>query len=151
MSESAYRAIENHEVVVEHFGYWPTFHDAEILRVEFRRRHILTPPGPSLALDVHAFEITSETDSRGHYKLDKHCIVTFEFDNVRMLSFEHFNHQNAVYEIGFSVVRDIDGRERLEVVVVASHGMSARFSAYQVVVSSLVVGKPDREGSRASS
>jgi hypothetical protein len=143
MSVSAYLLIINHEIVTEHFGYWPNFHDAEILRFELDRRHVVKPPGPSLSFDVHVFEVAPETDELGYCKFEKHCIVTFEFDNVRLLAFEGFNHQNAVYEITFDMVRDVDHVERIEVHVNSSHGVSACFSADQGVVSKLVVGLPN--------
>ncbi len=56
--------------VVKWFGYWPTFQDAEILSIKLNRS------GESQVV-LHAFERTSEVDSRGDYVLAKHAMVTF--------------------------------------------------------------------------
>src|SRR5688572_1844254 len=143
MSVPAYHLIGNYEAVIEHFGEWPSFHDAEILKFEFNRRHVVKPPGPSASFDVHVFEYSAELDEHGYYKHNAHCVITFNFDNVRLVEFEGINHQNVVYEIKFAAVRDIDHIERLEVRIDASHGLSARFSADQGIVSKLVIGEPE--------
>ncbi|UOQ77710.1 hypothetical protein MUN84_03295 [Hymenobacter sp. 5516J-16] len=64
--------IVNAEIVREHFGYWPDFHDAEITKVTFEAH-----PGyrTSITFVIAAFEITNEVDKSGHYKLTKHCDI----------------------------------------------------------------------------
>ena len=78
--------------VVEWFGYWPTFHDAEVLSVELD--HV-----KGFRVSIHAFEITPEVDSAGFFVLKKHAIVTFHaegFPQSGGASLETFGRQNIL-------------------------------------------------------
>ena len=66
-------AIPGADQVVKWFGYWPTFHDAEILSITLNRS------GESRIV-IHAFERASEIDHRGRYVLVKHANVTFALE-----------------------------------------------------------------------
>jgi len=57
------------------FGFWPTFHDGEVLSVHLDRSR------PS-RIRVHTWERTNELDSRDYYALRKHVIVTFILEDV---------------------------------------------------------------------
>ena len=57
------------------FGFWPTFHDGEVLSVHLDRS------GPS-RIRVHTWEGTHQLDSRGYIVLRKHVIVTFILEDV---------------------------------------------------------------------
>ena len=46
--------FENEEKLIDIFGYWPSFHDAEILRIRLDRAG---SDGPSLTADIHVFEM----------------------------------------------------------------------------------------------
>jgi hypothetical protein len=65
--------IEGASDVVNWFGYWPTFHDAEVLTITLERRS-------GCRVVIHTFEKTSDLDSRGYYVLTKHAIVTFTLE-----------------------------------------------------------------------
>jgi hypothetical protein len=41
--------IENASLITEYFGFWPSFHDAEVMRVELIRE----APSPKLVLDLN--------------------------------------------------------------------------------------------------
>jgi hypothetical protein len=82
--------------VVKWFGYWPTFHDAQILSITLNRS------GESQVV-IHAFERTSEVDPRGYYVLAKHTIVTFALEGfplneegITKTRIDFFNHQNVL-------------------------------------------------------
>jgi hypothetical protein len=66
--------VEGSELLVAVMGYWPAFHDANVLRVE--------RSGDTLTVVVHVFQMTSEVDARGHFVLTKHHLVTFELLGV---------------------------------------------------------------------
>lgn len=66
--------IKGVEKVVEWFGYWPEFHDCRIEEL-----HLL---GSDCVLKIAAFEMTTEVEPDGHYKLTKHCTVSFQFSDV---------------------------------------------------------------------
>jgi hypothetical protein len=71
------------------FGYWPTFHDGEIVDLELRRTG-------SSSLRVHTFTTTGEVDSRGHYVSIKHVVVKLVMDGVSDLQFNGFHVQNVI-------------------------------------------------------
>lgn len=56
--------------LVEWFGSWPSFHDAEVTRIHLNRF------GPSY-VDVHVFRMTTDLTATGHYRCDMHAVVTF--------------------------------------------------------------------------
>ena len=78
------------------FGYRPTFHDAEVLAISLDRVS-------GCRISIHAFEMTAEVDSHGHYVLTKHAIVTFCMEGfplgeggISKLRIESFNTQNVL-------------------------------------------------------
>ena len=92
--------------VVDWFGYWPTFHDAEVLSITLDR-------SVGTRVEIHAFERTSEVDADGYYVLAKHAIVTFSLQEfpldsqgITNVQIDHFNHQNVLSSIGVEKVPD---------------------------------------------
>ena len=75
--------------LVAWFGYWPSFHDAEVLEIALHRRGRST-------IRIHTFEMTKQVDSRGQFICDKHVIVSFVFEGVTNLHLDEFNHQNVI-------------------------------------------------------
>lgn len=53
--------VENAAALEAIFGRWPSFHDAEVLRVALDRSG---DDGPTLELVVHVFVMTGEVDAR---------------------------------------------------------------------------------------
>lgn len=97
--------------VVRWFGYWPSFHDAEVLAVALHRSR-------SSIIEIHAFEMTSEVDARGHYVTTKHAIVTFLLDRFPInpegnatTRIDYFNQQNVLS--GFDIKKLPDGGYKL--------------------------------------
>ena len=90
----------------EWFGYWPSFHDAEIVGLHLNRKG-------SSSLRVHTWEMTKEIDEKGYYVLAKHVVVEFIFEAVSGLSLNGFNLQNVIFGLaiektdpGFRVTLD---------------------------------------------
>jgi hypothetical protein len=77
------------------FGYWPDFHDAEIISLHLNRKG-------SSSLLVHTWEMTKEVDEKGYYVLAKHVVVEFILETVSGLSLNGFSHQNVIFglEVG---------------------------------------------------
>jgi len=82
------------------FGYWPDFHDAEIVSLHLNRR------GES-SLRIHTWETTREVDEKGCYAQAKHVVVEFILENVSDLSLNGFNHQNVVF--GLAIQKTASG------------------------------------------
>lgn len=82
--------------VVAWFGYWPDFHDSEVLSIKLDR-------SIESEVSIHAFEMTPEIDNRGYYVLAKHAIVTFLLQGfprdrlgITNTRIEFFNSQNVL-------------------------------------------------------
>jgi hypothetical protein len=104
--------------VIAWFGYWPSFHDAEVLWITLDR-------STGCRVAIHAFEMTSEIDTDGHYVLTKHAVVTFHLEDfprgqygITNTRIEAFNHQNVLN--GASVKK---GAEVYELVLEGCHGV----------------------------
>jgi hypothetical protein len=77
------------------FGYWPSFHDAEVLSICLDRAAAST-------LVVHTYGGTGEVDATGHHVTEKHVLVSFIFDDVFEIQLEGFNHQNVLSAMAFN-------------------------------------------------
>ncbi|UPL47694.1 Imm50 family immunity protein [Hymenobacter sublimis] len=121
--------IVNAEIVREHFGYWPDFHDAEITKVTFEAH-----PGyrTSITFVIAAFEITNEVDKSGHYKLTKHCDIEIQLTGIQEMTFGYFSQQNVIFELTFEEVGS-----NIECTFDSSAGLDASIVAEEVLVLSL--------------
>jgi len=84
--------IPGADSVVEWFGHWPSFHDAEVLELELRRSGVSH-------LRIHAWNTSNETyleDGKEYCVLEKHAIVTFDFEGLVGLDLGEFNEQNVL-------------------------------------------------------
>jgi immunity protein 50 of polymorphic toxin system len=93
--------VENAEALVDIFGRWPSFHDAEVLSIHLDRSG---EDGPSLEARVHVFLMTNEVDARGYYVLTKHTLVTLRFANIILRELCWFNAQNSLSGLGIERV-----------------------------------------------
>jgi hypothetical protein len=82
------------------FGYWPSFHDAEIIELHLDRKGVSS-------LKIETWEMTKETDERGFYKLAKRVLVTFLLKGVSNCDLTEFNHQNVIS--GLSAEKTAEG------------------------------------------
>ena len=95
---SAIAKIANAEIVIEHFGYWPQFQDAEVAKVTFESH---SGYWPLVTFVISAFEMTKEIDERGYFKLTKQCDIELYFTGVEEIDFERFSHQNVLMSLDF--------------------------------------------------
>ena len=118
------------------FGYWPSFHDAEVLWLRLdRRAHGEGGYGPTLDALVHAFEMTSDVGADGYYVSRNHVLVSFRFCGLDRLSLEDFNRQNCLLELSISDVRERALEiPRHRVLFVPSSGLTAEFLCRDVIV-----------------
>ena len=112
------------------FGFWPSFHDAEVVRLHLNRRGFSK-------LAVHTWEMTKNLDSKGCYELVKHVVVEFILEDVSDLSLESFSGQNVIFglaidkiETGFRLTLD------------PCYGLSGSIVAQSVFIR-LTPGRPD--------
>jgi hypothetical protein len=82
-------AVAGAQDLYDWFGYWPAFHDAEIIRLHLNRTGF-----SSLAL--RTWQMTKELDGEGYYVLTKHVVVEFILSGVSGVALDGFNHQNVI-------------------------------------------------------
>jgi hypothetical protein len=114
------------------FGRWPSFHDAEVLRLSLDRSG---EDGPTLDVVIHVFEMTSEVDAKGFYILKKHTEVTFRFTHIVLLQMQWFNDQNVLssLEVAELDATANEGR-RFRVAMRSSWGLEAEFECQRAIV-----------------
>ena len=80
--------IANSEIVLQHFGYWPSFHDAVLDRVTFE---VHSPSQASVTFVIAAFETINEIEEQGYHKQIKHCDIELQFVAIQkmILGFDH--------------------------------------------------------------
>jgi Immunity protein 50 len=98
--------IENREALTRVFGYWPSFHDAEILSIHLDREGQSGYSGPTLEAKVHLFKMTSEVDERGSYVLRHHTLAKLRFLQVDNFKAEGFNQQNILWGLDITDVSE---------------------------------------------
>lgn len=130
--------IENSEAITSLFGYWPSFHDAEVLHISINR---FSEPGggPSLSAAIHVFEMTNEVNSDGYYICHKHSVVTLLFQGLDELALDGFNHQNALSQL--SIIESEPGGS-LRVNFDSAYGLESEMTCQSVKVVSVVPGIP---------
>src|ERR1700756_222033 len=95
--------IAGSEKLTQIFGYWPSFHDAEVININLWRGHVDPDKGiwdfPVITMKIHLWEMTKEVDPNGFLICRKHTLCTLRFRDVAELSMARFNHQNAMLEL----------------------------------------------------
>jgi Immunity protein 50 len=80
------------EALVEWFGNWPNFHDAEVLSIAVNQT------GTS-CVRVHTWEMTPEVDAKGFHVLRKHVVVSFFLDGLKDEQLDGFIFPNILFEL----------------------------------------------------
>jgi hypothetical protein len=106
-------SIQGSEKLTAIFGYWPSFHDAEVIELHFWRGDVDTEREryvfPVLTVKLHAWELTNEVDERGYLVLRHHTMTTLRFHDVDEFKMESFNHQNAIFGLSIEQQERPDG------------------------------------------
>jgi hypothetical protein len=95
--------IRNHQALSDHFGYWPSFHDANVISYTGP-----TADRQTVDLVLHTWEMTSEVDTKGYYVLQKHVLITFRFAGVHAASLERFDSANILFGLNITRASDAD-------------------------------------------
>jgi len=92
--------------VIAWFGYWPTFHDAEVLSI------VLNRSGESQVV-ILTWGTTPEIDPSGYFVQAKHAVVTFRMegfprdaDGITRTEIACFNHQNVLSSAAVTKTQD---------------------------------------------
>jgi hypothetical protein len=117
--------------LIEWFGYWPPFHDAEVMSIELVRS------GRS-RVSVHVFETTGEVTRQGQYVCRNHVIVRFLLGGIRSLELNDFNHQNV---LGGLALAQADEGYTLE--LEGCYGVTGMITAESVEIELIPGAPPD--------
>jgi hypothetical protein len=142
--------ISGSEKLTSIFGYWPSFHDAEIIDVHFWRGDVNPEKEkylfPVLTVTFHLWELTNETDAKGFLVLRHHTRSILRFHSVTDFAMQGFNHQNAIFGLA------IQQEERPGILVPVfsvefepASGMEARFTCLQIEVLTAIPCRDDGE------
>lgn len=133
--------IEGFELVVAHLGLWPSFHDAEVLKLAIDRTHVATAKELSPVLDLHlrGWVMTSEVTEQGFYKLHGEAVFHFRFEGVTNVQIEGFNNQNVLSALNLELASHPHdaSRQVLQVELEHCYEFQASFSAQKARVLSI--------------
>src|SRR5580692_10626257 len=96
------KSIRGAQELYNWFGFWPSFHDAEVVTLHLNRK------GPSY-MAVHTWEMTERVDSKGYYELAKHVVVQFVLEELLTLSLEGFSGQNVIFGLSLDPCYGVSG------------------------------------------
>jgi hypothetical protein len=70
------------ESLLNWFGEWPSFHDAEIVTLHIDRER------RGSFVRIRAFRVSERTDSSGDFVREREALVVFEFSDIRSMRIE---------------------------------------------------------------
>jgi hypothetical protein len=130
-----YQRIENAELLTSIFGYWPSFHDAEVIWLRLDRGASSHGMAPTVEALIHTFEMTGDVDASGYYVLRSHVLVHLRFSGVREALLSGFNHQNALLGLQIEDIRRRQMEElNFEVRFDSAFGLEASFHCHGLEV-----------------
>jgi tRNA(adenine34) deaminase len=97
--------IKNSDKISSIFGYWPSFHDAEIHHVNLDIADEEAWEGgsesPTLEMQIHVFEMTKDVTPDGYFVLKNHTLVRLRFHNLQDLQLSDFSYENCIFDLVF--------------------------------------------------
>jgi hypothetical protein len=143
MNQETLEKIIGHKKVIDLFGHWPAFHDAEIVSIRLDRNSESEFDGPIVQFGIHAFTMTGETDDTGHFKCINHSVIEIKCDGVDSINIEGFNHQNAIDALIIEEIEnDIQYWNKFKIEFEPAFGVSANLVCRKIEVTSITLGIP---------
>src|SRR5271169_2744095 len=90
--QNAIHEVPGADALFQWFGYWPDFHDAEVLEIDLNR-------SGSSRVRVHTFHVSDQVGKDGCYVCVKHVVVSFLLEGLKTVQLAGFNNQNVVSEV----------------------------------------------------
>lgn len=100
--EAEWGRVGGHEKLIEIFGYWPSFHDAEVLSLT--REQTTNDEGHrgfAIQMVLHTWETNGLVNEKGQFQTQKHTQVTIRLDDCADDELKDFTYQNVVFELRF--------------------------------------------------
>jgi len=132
--------IAGSEIVVEALGYWPSFHDAEVISFSADRAFPLVTGSAvaRLAVHVRCYEAVGEGTAQYVQVLRKSLLVRFVFNGAREFELSGFNHQNVINSITVDRLKTNEG-EGFVVDVESTWGFGGTLRCSSVAVEAVEV------------
>jgi hypothetical protein len=123
--------ITNSELVVDIYGYWPSFHDAEVLSICFSRGVSTEDRAASVKIELNYWETKAINQGKSDfdYVLDSNYIISLELNELVSSFVSDFNFQNVIDEL---IIRKIDNVFSLDAVTI--HGVDFKFKCKKLSV-----------------
>jgi len=139
--------IEQSEKLVSIFGYWPSFHDAEVVELHFDRGEIDEEADiyrfPELTAKILVWELTSEVGPDGCLVSRLHTLAAIQFRSVDAFSMTGFNYHNALQDLRIAP-GELGGVGRLVVHFSGALGLEAKFHCAGVRVLNAIPWPKDK-------
>jgi Immunity protein 50 len=119
-------SIPGTEEVLSALGWWPSFHDAEVIHFSLSRGATPDAKKSEAELDVQVREYEPRHEGTGQYELVliKNVIIRFAFAGVEEVQVEDFNFQNVINSLAIRKEAGEAG-ERIRVEVESIYGFGA--------------------------
>jgi hypothetical protein len=129
--------IPGADEVLAALGYWPSFHDAEVLTFAISRGEKPTDYKSEAHLTVQVREYAPRHEGTAQFEMSivKNVVITFAFTGVESLQVEDFNFQNVINSIRIEPITASTAAGRLRVKVESIYGFGANWLCQSAQVS----------------
>lgn len=136
---NVYDGIADHQMVLDVFGQWPSFHDGEVHRVVLDRTCRLANGCYYSSIELHIRGWILTSTETGHYQQKNDSMVHFRFEQITELELDGLNHQNVLASLNFAITNDTKSSQpALFVELVHCYGLSGSFKALKASVVSVL-------------
>ena len=97
ISPEALAAISGRELLIQHLGHWPTFHDFEVIALTLERA-VVSAAYHDLRATFFVFDLNKSTDDPER----KQGTAEILFESIEALHIDGFNYQNPI--LGVSIL-----------------------------------------------
>lgn len=118
------------ERLTRHFGGWPSFHDAEVVRLVLDRQGT---DGPTAELVVHVWSVGADVDEHGSFQRREHGLVRLLLERIASMDLAGFNHQNVLDTLDIAAA-SVGEAEGVRVTLDPSFGVGGSIVCRRVVV-----------------
>lgn len=139
MSNSA-QHINGSEKLIDAWGDWPSFHDAEIIQCSFERAFPVEFGCNITRLLIHLRQYISIGENTADYQIiqTKSVLAKFVFSSVSDLELSDFNHQNVINSFTVSPIFK-DNKIGLLVDIEPAWGLGGFFRCTEATLESVEV------------
>lgn len=94
--------VSNYKAVVDFYGFWPWFHDANVPVYEAHDAQ-----SDTLRFTLHTWQMTNEVDAKGFFVLKNHALVSFRFKGIYNVEMDNFRSGNILSALQFFPSKDL--------------------------------------------